>query len=85
MHNLRDPKTGRFASKTPNIVNGRLYELDGVVVRAKQLCGAMRLVSVHNTLFGLVPDHKLKVIDKAKVNEYLFKSPNIGMPKKNAK
>lgn len=76
-HTLRSKTTGRFVSRKPSakIVNGRLYEYRGAVVRAKRLCNnGLRFISFHKTLNGFVADSDLKPITKSKVKAYLEKA-----------
>lgn len=73
-HSLRSKTTGRFVpkAKTPTVVNGRLYEYRGAIVRAKKLCNnGLRYVSFHKTLNGFVRDEELRQISTDKVREYL--------------
>lgn len=72
-YNFRD-QSGKFTIKPKNgtVVPGRLYEYNGVVVRAgKLLRNKKRLVQYHRQLNGFVSDKDLKFIDKDKVNQYL--------------
>ena len=66
---------GRFISPNKtDIVNGRLYALDGeVVVRANKKCqNGFYLVRYHKDLFGIVSHDRLSKISKKRVNKYLL-------------
>jgi hypothetical protein len=66
---------GRFVSPNKaNIVNGRLYALDGeVVVRAEKGCqNGYFLVRYHKDLYGIVNPNRLTKISKKRVNKYLL-------------
>jgi len=68
---------GRFMStKRVNIVNGRLYALDGTVtVRARMKCqNGYYMVSYHKDLFGIVNPSRLGKISTARVGSYLKRS-----------
>lgn len=55
------------------IRNGSLYDLNGVVVRVRQtLSNGMKLVSVHNSLFGFAKISDLKKIGSHEVENYLY-------------
>jgi hypothetical protein len=76
-HTLRSKSTGRFVprSTAPKIVNGRLYEYRGAVVRARRLCNnGLRYVSFHKTLNGFVRDEELVPIDTTRVRDYLARA-----------
>jgi hypothetical protein len=74
-HSLRSKTTGRFvprASLSNNIVNGRLYDYKGAIVRARKRCNnGLRYVSFHKKLNGFVPDTDLRPISVAQVRDYL--------------
>jgi hypothetical protein len=74
-HSLRSKTTGRFVSRSnsaTNIVNGRLYEYRGAIVRAKRRCNnGLRFVSFHKKLNGFVQDYELKPISVERVRAYL--------------
>ena len=68
---VRD-RYGRFTSPHVNIVNGRLYDLNGITVRARKTCqNNFVLVSYHKDLFGIVHPCRLSKISKRKVESYL--------------
>lgn len=80
----RSKITGRFISnshakrirtlRNKNIVNGRLYNFNGVVVRAIKKDRGLRLVGVHKRLFGYVKDSELSLITPKAVKGYLKNS-----------
>lgn len=72
-HSIRSKVTGQFVPRsTVNVVNGRLYDYNGVVVRARKLCAnGLRMVSYHKKLNGFVRDEELKPIDSKAVARYL--------------
>ena len=77
-HNLRNRLNGQFVSvstqniRPTTIVAGRLYGLNGVVVRAGVVTNGLRLVNgAHGKLQGFVNDSELTLISKDKVQEYL--------------
>ena len=58
--------------KNSPIRNGSLYDYRGTTVRAReQYAGGKTLVSVHDTLHGLVKEKELMPISKRKVKNYL--------------
>ena len=81
---FRSPSTGRFISirkknqqrtvlaKEPSgIRNGSLYSFRGQTVRALQICNnGLRLVGLHNFLFGFAKDKELEKISKQRVKQY---------------
>ena len=70
---VRD-RYGRFISPYQvNIVNGRLYALDGkVTVRARMKCqNGYYMVSHHKDLFGIVKPSRLSKISPKRVDSYL--------------
>jgi|TARA_R110000868_G_scaffold20883_2_gene87641 hypothetical protein len=85
-HLIRSKVTGRFISvaharrlktmrsKSKKVVNGRLYNFKGTVVRALRKENDKRLVGVHKRLFGYVNDSELGFITQKTVRQYLKKS-----------
>ena len=74
---IRSKYTGKFLSpSTPkSVVNGRLYEYKGAIVRAKKLCNnGLRMVSFHKKLNGFVRDEDLRIVSKDAVTRYLDKA-----------
>jgi len=82
---MRSKITGKFISaaqarrlktlRSREIVNGRLYSLNGTVVRALKMCSnGYRLVGVHKRLFGFAKDSELVLITPKTVKSYLKNS-----------
>lgn len=60
------------SARSKQIVNGRLYSLNGVTVRAlTQMDNGIRLVGLHKRLFGFAKDSELALITPEVVAEYL--------------
>ena len=67
---IRRAKNGTFVKRN-RVVAGRLYAFRNSVVRAGHIENGLRFVSLHDRLFGFVPENELNLIDKNKVNNYL--------------
>jgi len=85
MKNQKRDKFGRFSAsskssqrkpivkkKNISIRNGSIYSWRGLSVRVrKDLNNGLKLVSIHNNLFGFAKPEELELIDRAQVEEYL--------------
>jgi hypothetical protein len=86
-YETRSQITGRFISRSharriatlrrqqrtrpETVVTGRLYGWKGAVVRAGRKVNQLRLVTLHKSLVGYVPDNELSLVTPETVKGYL--------------
>jgi len=73
VRNKKSPAKRVIKKKTLQLIhNGSLYDWNGVTVRVlKDLNNGMKLVGIHNSLFGFAKTEELNKITLEKVNYYL--------------
>jgi NOL1/NOP2/fmu family ribosome biogenesis protein len=60
------------SAKLPSVRNGSIYSWRGQLVRVrKDLNNGLKLVSVHNNLFGFAKQSELIIVNKDSVDKYL--------------